>query len=378
MNSFTSRTLTFLLAGIGLAALAPMAATASKNDRDRDGLTNKQERKFKTNPRKADTDRDTLKDGREVKVLGTNPRKADTDDDGVRDGSEVRSGLNPRDRDSDDDGTSDSYERKGTIVAIEGDLVTIADRNGVELSFTVDAETFLEGADRDADGVLTLADFAIGDLVEANLYQDGSRAQTLELKSNDAGLNEADGRITAIDGDSITVEGKRGRSWTFLVDVDTVLRAPDRDASGTATVADLLVGDKVEARLTADGARALSLKVEYDRDAYGDDDGYGDDEDEVKGRIQAIDYETGSVTIERRGWARTAVVDGSTTLRGPDTDSSGTVELADFQVGDEIEGRLSADGSTFLSLKNEGDDDHSEDDSDDHSDDSDDDSIDDD
>ena len=349
------RILFFLLAVIGMAALTPMAATASKGDRDRDGLTNRQERKLKTNPRKADTDRDTLRDGREVKTLKTNPRKADTDGDGVKDGVEVRDGFDPRDRDSDDDGASDRFERKGVITSIEGDLVSIRTRIGTEIGFTVDSSTFLEGADRNGDGVLTLADFTVGDRVEVNLSTGGSTAQTLELKTDDDDLNEAEGRITAIEGDSVTIREKRGRTRTFIVDVDSFLRAPDRDGSGTVTVADLATGDDVEVHLSVDGIRALSLEVEYDDDEYGDDDGYGDDDaGEVEGRIEAIDYETGSVTVVRRGWTRTAFVDGTTFLRGPDTDLSGTVELVDFRVGDEVEGRLSTDGSTFLSLKYEG------------------------
>jgi hypothetical protein len=360
--SSRNRIITLALAGLGLIALLPATANAGPRDRDRDGLSNKRERKIGTNPRKADTDRDTLKDGREVKRTRTDPRKADSDGDGVKDGAEIRNGLDPNDDDSDGDGTSDRYERKGVIVAIEGESVTIRAKYGSEITFGVDATTFIEGADRDGDGVLTLADFQIGDRVEVNLSADGSLAQTLELKTDDDDMNEAEGRITVIEGDSLTVEKvKRGqvvRTWTFTVDVDTFLRAPDRDGSGTVTLADFQVGDEVEAYLSADGSRALSIELEYDDDEYGDDDGYGDDDEgEVEGRIQAIDYETGVITFERRGWTRTATADGSTFFRGLDRDESGTVDLADFQVGDRVEGRLSADGSTVLSLKLEGDDD---------------------
>ena len=283
MNQSLHRILAPTLAILGLAVLIPASAAASKGDPDRDGLNNRQERKFKTNPRKADTDRDTLKDGREVKKFKTNPRKADTDGDGIEDGREVRSDLDPRDPDSDDDGTSDRYERKGVIVTIDGESVTIQQRSGVLLTFTVNAGTFIEGADRNGDGVLTLADFRTGDRVEVNLSpDDGTVAQTLELESDDENLNEAEGRITALEGGTVTVEKKkRGetvRSWTFAVDADTFLRAPDRDGSGTVTLADFQIGDEVEAYLSADGSRALSLELEYDDDVYEDDDGYEDGE----------------------------------------------------------------------------------------------------
>ena len=370
MTPTARRLLTFFLTGLGLVALVPAVATASKKDRDRDGLSNKREARIGTSPRKADTDRDTLRDGREVKILKTDPRKADTDGDGVRDGREIRESLDPRDDDSDDDGTSDRYERKGTILSIgpseeQGSQVTIASRGGEPLSFFVDADTFLEGADRDGDGILTLADFQDGDRVEVNLSEDGIRALTLELETDDEDLVEAEGRVIAIAGDSFTVTGKRGRVWTFLVDADTYLRAPDRDGSGTVTPADVVVDDEVEAHLAADGTRALSLEVEYDDDEYGEDDGYGDDDErEVEGLIQAIDYETGSVTIEHRGWTMTVVVDESTFLRAQvDLNESGTTDLPDFQVGDRVEGRLAADGTTLVSLKVDGPDDDEDGDS---------------
>lgn len=354
-----TRFLTLLLTALGLVALVPASAVAGSKDRDRDGLSNKRERKIGTDPHMADTDRDALKDGREVKYLRTNPRQADTDGDGVKDGSEVRNGLNPRDDDSDGDGTSDRYELKGSIVSIEGEQVTIRARFGALITFTVDSGTFIEGADRDGDTVLTLADFRVGDRVEVNLSADLTTAQTLELKTDGGDLNDAEGRITAIEGETLTVAKVKGgqtvREWEFVVDVDTFLRAPDRDGSGTVTLADFRVGDEVEAHLSSDGTRALSLELEYDDEAYEDDDGYGDDdEDEVQGRIRAIDYTTGEITIERRGWTQVVVADGSTFLRVPDRDASGAVELADFRVGDEVEGRTAADGSTLLSLKYEG------------------------
>ena len=84
-------------------------------DSDRDGLRDGREiRYFKTNPRKADTDRDGLSDGREVRRSRTNPRRADTDRDGLSDGREVlRLGSNPNSRDTDGDGVDDATEVSG-------------------------------------------------------------------------------------------------------------------------------------------------------------------------------------------------------------------------------------------------------------------------
>jgi hypothetical protein len=66
-------------------------------DPDHDRLSNRREFKLKTNPRRADTDRDGLRDRAEVRRYHTNPRRADTDRDGFNDGVEVKAGTNPRD-----------------------------------------------------------------------------------------------------------------------------------------------------------------------------------------------------------------------------------------------------------------------------------------
>ncbi len=93
----------------------------STRDRDRDGLSDRYERKkshterpsgrhrsrpasrtadavrkSRTNPRRADTDRDGLSDGFELQRSRTNPRKRDTDRDGMADGTELLLGRNPR------------------------------------------------------------------------------------------------------------------------------------------------------------------------------------------------------------------------------------------------------------------------------------------
>jgi hypothetical protein len=59
---------------------------------DRDGLTNRREFRLRTHPRRADSDRDGLRDPAEVRRDHTNPRRRDTDVDGYGDGVEVRAG----------------------------------------------------------------------------------------------------------------------------------------------------------------------------------------------------------------------------------------------------------------------------------------------
>jgi hypothetical protein len=71
---------------------------SGKRDPDGDRLRNRRELRLRTHPRRADTDRDRLRDGAEVRRFHTNPRKRDTDGDGFRDRCELRRGTNPRKR----------------------------------------------------------------------------------------------------------------------------------------------------------------------------------------------------------------------------------------------------------------------------------------
>lgn len=80
-------------------------------DPDKDGLTNKEEKHFKTNPKSADSDGDGLNDGDELYTHRTHPMKRDTDNDGVDDQDEVLLySSNPRKADSDGDALTDAEE----------------------------------------------------------------------------------------------------------------------------------------------------------------------------------------------------------------------------------------------------------------------------
>jgi Bacterial TSP3 repeat len=78
-----------------------------KRDPDGDHLRNRREFRIRTHPKRADTDRDRLRDGAEVRRFHTNPRKRDTDGDGLSDWREIRRlHTNPRKRDTDGDGSA--------------------------------------------------------------------------------------------------------------------------------------------------------------------------------------------------------------------------------------------------------------------------------
>ncbi|MBI4653047.1 hypothetical protein HY750_02235 [Candidatus Kuenenbacteria bacterium] len=64
-------------------------------DSDKDGLSDKEEIQFNTNPLKVDTDNDGLSDRDEIKTWKTDPLNPDTDGDGINDGDEIKRKLNP-------------------------------------------------------------------------------------------------------------------------------------------------------------------------------------------------------------------------------------------------------------------------------------------
>lgn len=107
-----SRTALLLLAAISAGALATgPAASARTVDVDHDGLGARSEARHGTSPRRADTDRDGLRDGYEVRRSRTNPRRRDSDRDRLRDGYEVkRSHTNPRRADTDGETLGDGFE----------------------------------------------------------------------------------------------------------------------------------------------------------------------------------------------------------------------------------------------------------------------------
>ena len=79
----------------------------SDEDLDFDGLTNKQEKEYKTNAIVADSDMDGLDDNYEISTIKTDPNKKDSDNDGLSDFDEIKLELDPLKDDSKGDGVKD-------------------------------------------------------------------------------------------------------------------------------------------------------------------------------------------------------------------------------------------------------------------------------
>jgi len=323
--------LTAALAAVGIIAALPAGASAAskaRSDRDRDGLSAKTEKRLGTNPRRADTDRDKLKDGAEVK-LGTNPLRKDSDRDGVNDGAEVAAGTDPC--------PSHANQVRGAVASVGADSVTITKPDATTVTLTVNADTKLRIPDRDADGKVTIADLQAGDKVNARTSAaDATIAESIAVKGGRKRGEEVEGVVVGVAADSLTITTEDGSTVTLAVNADTKIKAPDRDASGSVTIADVLIGDKVEAYSSADDAAlALAIKVEATK---------------VAGTVAEVGTDSVTITLEDQSTV-TVTVNADTKLRIPAADGSATGTLADLTVGEDIRAKtVQGAGGTTLAL----------------------------
>jgi hypothetical protein len=146
-------------------------------------------------------------------------------------------------------------------------------------------------------------------------------------------LREVDGTISAVDvgAGTVTVTPEKGGPDIVLkVDSTTVIKRNDTPA----TLADLQVNDRVEAKYNPVTILAVRIEVEMDLA-------------EIEGSISAIDTGAGTVTITPKEGGPDVVlnVDSTTVIKRHGT----TVTLADLQVGDRVEAKY--DPLTMLAAR---------------------------
>jgi hypothetical protein len=146
-----------LLTGLcALLILLAVPGAAAAKDRDRDGMSDRWEKRHhlstKHNSAGGDPDRDKVDNRNEYRER-TNPRRRDSDGDGRGDGredadrdrlrnaAEDATGNDPVDPDTDDDGVSDGREHAGAIRSFEEGMLTVDLSNGDSLSGLVTDET---------------------------------------------------------------------------------------------------------------------------------------------------------------------------------------------------------------------------------------------
>lgn len=123
-------------------------ATDALLDVDHDGFNASQEFASNTDPRKADTDGDGLKDGVETNTglwgsltnTGTDPLNPDTDGDTLTDGEEVSSSPrpNPHLADTDADGAGDAWEQRTVFDATSASSIPPAFAAAIGVKFVAD------------------------------------------------------------------------------------------------------------------------------------------------------------------------------------------------------------------------------------------------
>ncbi len=236
----------------------------------------------------------------------------------------------------------------GTVAAVGKDSVTITLADSTQKTVSVNADTKLKIPDTDASGSVTLADLKVGDKIKVetsatdatlavSIYAKGTHQRGAKKEGTHKHGAKTRGVVTAVGSSSLTITDKAGVTRTITVNADTKLRAPDRDASGSVTLADILVGDKVKIHLSAnDPTVARSVKVEALK---------------IVGTVAAVGADSVTITLAD-ATQKTVTVNADTKLEIPDTDASGSVTLADLTVGDAIRAKaIAAAGGTLLALR---------------------------
>ncbi len=240
----------------------------------------------------------------------------------------------------------------GTVAAVGADSVTITLADGAQKTVNVNAQTKLRIADTDASGSVTLADLKVGDKIRAkaiaatgstllavSIYAKGTHKHGAKKEGTHKHGTKTGGVVTAVGSSSLTITDKAGVTKTITVNSATKLRAPDRDASGSVTLADIIAGDKVKIYLSASDltvARSVKVKIKALK---------------IAGTVAAVGADSVTITLAD-ATQKTVKVNAQTKLRIKDTDASGSVTLADLKVGDKIRAKaIAAAGSTLLALR---------------------------
>ncbi len=145
----------------------PHDPTDADGDADGDGLMQRDEYRYRTDPNVPDSDGDGLSDGDEVYVHASDPTNVDTDGDGLGDGDEFDvHGTEILEPDTDGDGASDGDE---VLISLSSPLDPDTDGDGIEDGWEVEwgldpTNPNDARGDRDGDGLDDLGEFEFGSL----------------------------------------------------------------------------------------------------------------------------------------------------------------------------------------------------------------------
>jgi hypothetical protein len=207
-----------------------------------------------------------------------------------------------------------------TIRAISGTQVSLATADGWSRTISVTTDTVITRA-----GVkIAVGALNVGDQIGFRQTRNADGSYT--IKTIEVRVPRAGGRVSAIDGDRITIEARDGTTRVISVTGSTVYKV----GSNAGSKADVKVGRTIEAQGTISGTTFTAISVQVKLQAVG-------------GVVTGKTADAITVTT-RDGSSKTIHVTASTTYARRGT---ATASLADVAVGDRVSatGMLRPDGS---------------------------------
>ena len=142
----------------------------------------------------------------------------------------------------------------GTIASISASSLTLTGRDGSTLQLALAPTTTFVRADK----LVTASDIKSGDRVrtETQISTDGSR----QVVAVSVELARADGKVTAVNGGTMTIAGKDAATRSLAVASDATVKKYGR----IAAIGEVKVGDDVHAEgtLATDGTTFTALKID--------------------------------------------------------------------------------------------------------------------
>jgi len=245
----------------------------------------------------------------------------------------------------------ESIHIRGVITASSATSITVKTSSGdVVVGLTTSTLIRMQGQ------VVNATMLVIGSRVEVEALQQADKslvAVSINVESPHS-LAEAEGTVSAVDADSLTVHTRSGDDVKFTVNSDTIIRHEDQRLG----LSDIKVGDhvNVEGRVNTDGGfTALRIEVQND---------HGDDNENHTAELTGLITSISSASISVKPASGNAVVvniSSTTIIRHGST----TLHIADLKTGNlvEVKGTLNTDGSigaTLIQVEDVGNDNHPE------------------
>jgi len=208
-----------------------------------------------------------------------------------------------------------------TITSIDGSSLALRTVDGWTRTITVtDATTITKGG---AD--IELSALAVGDRIVFRQTQNADG--TFTINAIEVVVPRVAGTVTAVSGNTVTIQGRDGLTWTITLTDSTTYRL----GSGAGSRSDLTVGDEILVAGAQGTGNALTATTVVIRVPH------------IAGQVTAKSGNT--LTIQRRdGTSITVNVDADTTYQVPGVENA-TLENITVGMVVAIEGTQTSDGS---------------------------------